>query len=60
MTKEQFKKLSRGDIVRHKSGGASLLIDGDYGTRKTAIRTIDLINPSEWDLVFKANYMKDI
>ena len=56
MTEDEFKNLTRGDIVRHKGLGDSWLIDMSYGNRKTAIRTVDLTNPDEWELISKANY----
>lgn len=56
MTPEEFKNLSRGDIVRGKKSGESFLVDSNYMGRATAVRTADLTNPSEWILVLRAQY----
>lgn len=58
MTQEDSENLDRGDIVRHVSEDASVLVDSNYGKRVTAVRTFDLTNPTEWVLVAKANYKK--
>jgi len=58
MTKNQFKKLSRGDIVRHVAGGISYIVDANFGDSVTALNSIDVTNPTEWDLVFKASYRR--
>ena len=61
MTKEEFKNLSRGDIIRHKIGtGDSYLIDANYGGHCTAVVTKDVTNPDEWDIIFKAKLKKVI
>ena len=49
MTKTQFKKLKPGDLVRHVlSGSTAYVVTANYGERVTAVRTMDLTNPSEW------------
>lgn len=54
MTKEEFKGLEVGDIVRHKSKGSlPYIITGNYGDRVTAVRSQDLTNPIEWEVVRK-------
>jgi hypothetical protein len=60
MKEEQFKNLQRGDIVKHvlNSKGDSIVIMANYGGRVTAVRTYDLTNPDEWELVMKANHEK--
>lgn len=56
MTKNQLKKLSPGDIVRGKFSGVSYTVTGNYGGHITAIRTADITNPDEWELVMSAYY----
>jgi len=52
MTEEQFRKLRDGDIVRHKSEGSlPYIVTGNYGGRVTAVRSQDMTNPIEWDLI---------
>jgi hypothetical protein len=54
MTKDEFKNLRYGDIVRSQAGGESYIVTANYGGRVTAVRTADLTNPIEWELVQKA------
>jgi hypothetical protein len=56
MEKTDFLKLQRGDIIRHISDGESLIVAANYGGRVTAVRTYDVTNPPEWELVAKANH----
>ena len=51
MTQDEFRELKRGDTVRHVSSAASYVVDANYGGRVTAMRTIDMTNPSEWERV---------
>lgn len=54
MEDKEFKDLEFGDVVRSKADGRAYAITGNYGERKTASRTVDLTNPSEWELVRKS------
>ena len=56
MTKKQLSKLSRGDIVKPRGGETDYVVHYNYGDRATAVKTVDLTNPSEWDLVRKARF----
>lgn len=51
MTAEEMRKLSRGAIVRHKHGAESYVVTANYGDRVTLVRTADMTNPAEWDLI---------
>lgn len=56
MTKEQFKKLKRGDIVRGKASGMVYIIDKhsiDCGGDDvyTAVRTEIMTNGNKWELI---------
>ena len=53
MTRLQFEELEAGDLVRHKLGSEAYIVHANYGSRITAVRTADLINPDEWDQVTK-------
>ncbi len=48
-----ISELKRGDLIRHRSPDsvASYIVDGVYGDRATAVRTIDITNPSEWEVM---------
>lgn len=51
MTEKEFSGLAPGQVVRGKSIGQGYIVTGNYGTHVTAVRTVDLTNPDEWDLV---------
>jgi hypothetical protein len=54
MTKQEFWNLRTGDLVAHTlSRNFKYVVTGNYGDRVTAVRTIDLTVPSEWDLIKK-------
>jgi hypothetical protein len=53
MTDEEFRNLLPGDMVRHAGGGDNYVITSPFGTRHTAVRTVDMTNPAEWALVSK-------
>lgn len=56
MTEDEFKNLKRGAIVRHESQARyeSYVVTANYGKRVTAVRTADMTNPSEWEIVKNA------
>lgn len=54
MTEKQFKNLSRGDIIKHIMNEERYIVSANYGGRVTAVSTVDLINPFEWNIVLKA------
>jgi hypothetical protein len=54
MTPEEFKNLNTGDIVRSKLSSEALVVTANYGSRVTAVRSADLTNPSEWELIQKS------
>jgi len=52
MNRKEFELLGPGDIVRHRSGSRGYIVTANYGERVTAVRTVDLTNPDEWDVVY--------
>ena len=54
MNTQTFKQLQLGDIVKHKIGTKLYVVTGNYSDRVTAARTVDIVNPDEWDLIQKA------
>lgn len=56
MTKEQFKKLNRGDLIKGAYTGNEYIVMANYGGRVTAVNTVDLTNHVEWRLVAKASF----
>ena len=55
MTNKEFESLDRGDIVRHKAGTYAYVVTETYGGRVAAVRTVDMTNPEEWDLIKRPN-----
>jgi len=51
MKVEEMKNLKRGDIVKNDGSGNSYVVTANYGDRITAVRTVDITNPSEWQKV---------
>lgn len=54
MTKEEMKNLKTGDIVQSSVTGLGFVVTANYGGRVTAVCTVDITNPSEWNLIQKA------
>ena len=53
MNKNDFDNLVVGDIVRHKSSIHTYVVTAHFGDRITAVRSVDITNPYEWDVVSK-------
>ena len=54
---KDFSNLSRGDIVRHKRNrSTSYVVDVNHGGSITAMATVNMTNPDEWELVLKCAY----
>lgn len=48
----RLSQLKTGDIIRnHMTGGKSYVITANYGNRVTAVCTVDVTNPDEWERV---------
>lgn len=59
MDKETFRALNRGDIIRHKTSSEShMVMTSNYRSRVTVVDVMDITNPDEWDLIYKASYNK--
>lgn len=56
MTEQQFKALRLGDLIRPKGEVHSFVVMDNYGGRITAVRTVDVTNPIEWDLMYTAQH----
>lgn len=59
MTTEEMKHLERGDIVKHALDSRTFIVTGNYGGRVTAVATVDITNPPEWEVVLKADWQND-
>lgn len=51
MTKDQMRNLQPGDTIRGKLSGNSYIVTANYGDRVTAVRTADVTNHEEWDVI---------
>ena len=54
MTKAEFEGLQPGDVIRGKSSFMTYIVTQTFKDRVTAVRTIDLTNHVEWDLIAKS------
>jgi len=46
-----ISELRVGDLVKHKSGGKSYVVDGVYGDRASAHASADITNEIEWEVL---------
>ena len=53
MTPSEMKNLQPGDVVRPSGSGIGYIVTANYHHRITAVRTVDITNPAEWNLVTK-------
>ena len=56
MTREEFDTLRTGDIVRGRATAQGYVVTGHYGHHVTAVRTINITNPDEWELILKSSH----
>lgn len=54
LDKSAFRNLKTGDIVKPIGDHRCFVVTSNYGDHVTAVATVDMTNPSEWDLVMKA------
>jgi len=54
MDTSTFKNLQQGDVVKPSGDYRTFVVMANYGGRVTAAATVDMTNPSEWELVTKA------
>lgn len=46
-----LQDIPEGSIIRHKAGEFVYIVTANYGNRLTAVRTVDVTNPSEWEIL---------
>ena len=46
-----LRDLRRGNIVRHRTGGPTYVVNTNFGQRVTAVASIDITNPEEWEVL---------
>jgi len=51
MTDKEYLDLKEGDIVRGKISGLSFVVTGNYSLHVTAIRSVSITSPEDWELV---------
>ena len=59
MTQEEFNSLKKGDMVKHKSCPECYVVTTNYGNHITAVDTIDMTRPDEWEIVKKHQPVKE-
>lgn len=47
----KIEDLKPGDIIKGKSSGITYTVIDIYGDRATAVRTADVTNPIEWEVL---------
>jgi hypothetical protein len=52
MTKADLSMLREGDCIQSKLTGQTYLVTRNYGTRITAVCTVDVTHAEEWDLMY--------
>lgn len=50
MNQKQFENLKRGDLARHKCSGDAYVVERTHPA-VVAIRSVQVTNPHEWNLV---------
>ena len=59
MTIQEFNCLSPGDTVSHVSDlSHQYIVTAHYGTRVTAVMSVDITNSPEWKLITKVTQRK--
>jgi hypothetical protein len=48
---KSISELKTGDVIRHKTSQKSYLVTDCFGSRATAVRTVDITNPGEWEVM---------
>jgi spermidine/putrescine-binding protein len=49
---DSLKDLTRAVMVRNKSNpGKTYIVTANYGDRVTAVDTVDITNPEEWEIL---------
>lgn len=53
---DHISDLQPGMYVRHKNNtGQTFVISANFGDRATAVQTVDITNPSEWEVFVDDN-----
>src|SRR5581483_5817352 len=52
MTNSEFEKLKTGQVIQNKYNNQwAFIVSQNFGDRVIAVRTIEVNDPSEWDIV---------
>lgn len=58
MNQQELENLSLGDVVASRVDNQSYVVTANYGGRATAVKSVDITNAAEWEIVLRANYAK--
>lgn len=50
MLRSELKHLTRGTVIHSDITNETYIVTGNYGSHVTAVKTVDVTNPSEWSL----------
>lgn len=53
MNREEMENLKDGDIISHRVHKGHFMVTANYGDRVTAVKTVDITNPDEWEIESK-------
>lgn len=53
MVEIELKLLRIGDIISHVHSSGVYVVTANYGDRVTAVKTVDVTNPYEWNITSK-------
>lgn len=55
MNKSEFMNLREGDIVQGKSSGLGYVVVANYGNHVIIVRSMEITNPDEWEIIQKSS-----
>lgn len=50
LTEAKFKQAQPGDMLRSRTDSRVFVVTGNYGGRITAVASVDVTNPIEWEI----------
>lgn len=56
MTNEAFSNLAPGDLIKHQNSVETLVVTQNYGDNVTAVRTDQITNGTQWDVISKHHF----
>jgi hypothetical protein len=61
MKKSEFERLQPGQMIQHKKNNEwAFIVQQNFGDRLTAVRTIEVRDPENWEAVTKDNQIEEL